>query len=1681
MKKFCSYLFKVRSMKKNSKTKAFCLVGIGLLQIYCGVFSLEMEYREQEDQNQRQGRVDEYLQIPTYIDVEKLCQQSTIILTTILIMGFCFPLTYFILGVMSNKKERNEKNQSTCLKLYTQLIDIYYWCLFQPLIQAQLEVILLNNQILNWDQMLEENYTNVALLFALSLFGLFVNTIMIISILLFFYQNINFRIDFLSCSNKQIMLNICILKIIIAIFNSIHIQSTSHYVSYLVILILFVLKLLENQFFGKERPSFYYYRLNQFYQHLMFSLLGVLLIFLIELLVLHLNYEVNDFLCIIIVIIFLNILGNIFQNKIILFYLMQDRISSQLILNKIYYLYQLNTSSVDKKYIIIGLIEKHLKKGCISKLERKQQNLDQQSDPLIDNNSIGYCYCQQHQFYDARRKVFVNSQKSKVQQNYKSFFRFEIQSLYEQCLIQNKDNHYIRFLYARHLFFSIQNKSQALLQMSILKQKFKKLSFFEKIDFHLLLMMMENKIKIQNSNSYRNYLDFEYVIEIEMIVKKIKIKIVDLIQNYLKYWNTINLEKIDESDLLKLDNKIQIGIYECEKLWSKINHYNKNFDIQQNEIKYLSKKPQWELLYLWYKRYILNQKMKGQVIDYNVTNHFQSNYCDEDSDSDYENHFLQAFDPKKVFHSMTSIIFAKENGNIVKFNEYSKQIFGVQGLININQIIPNSMIRNHMLRVKEFVEKGKTSSLYTRKKVLIQHHNSYLIPANKYLKISINQFMLLEFIVMIRPIQHESSGNYLVINEDWEIVQATKQLKNMFEQQFNLLLSCPKLLLYSQYQTLLEKDDYQLFQIQTNKHYALSKQQTTQSDLQRQKSMLNDNVFDEVDQDKQFTEQFIKEHEDDLDERQRLLNSNLQNQNEQYFQILIRIPMLYQRMQAEYFNLIINADKENFYDYPEDSIMKKQSIIIRNGRKKIVFNFKILVEKINFLKKIRLVSQLEVYRYLYRKYFCKADQLKKVIRVDAKIKLEKNQLIDKIQIIKINRFETFNNIKSKRQSMLLKGDVNRKTLRIQLQPKQQQFQNSISLKYTNMPSNKDIKTTQNENLSVNPFKYLINESQIKNDFNDSITQEISIKPDQNLFIKEDHNKIKKHLNKINYFKWTNRYFMVGMIFLTMLSFSYGPNVSYNDLYLLKANSSYTTVLVAQEISAVYNQLIDIALCNKNTTLCSNIISYTNINDKQDLFEQKIKFDISNVNQSFNQFYISRFNIKTIYSTILIEHDHEVHQQNLLEDIKNFQVLLQQFIISNLSEITFEFEYYQILQQDLMPGLYESLSQIQVQLLDQIYLEFDFRSLFFLVDMISGFMFLGTLMAINFFNVFKIIDYYQTMYSQIQYFDQSTIESVIKYYQKLRQCFNYFNDIQTYQTNNYISFQSEGLIKADVDYKMTMALKTTKFIVSDYWFKLKLRLMFLYFIFMFLLIVMALTYNIYMQKYAYELKIELSQNPFLFENTSPWAFTFSKELYIETFYDIHNIITEEYEEYLEQFVIDSLDTYSNRFESKQSSIDDYFYSDICKQLNLYNLSDCQNIADGILKRGLQQTYYLMATLFESQLDESKTKFTEISFDSIYNLNLLQPYIFESRKQMWTIWINNFQDIFSYYVITETQLIICFYIFSFLIYITTLELYYEQQLRLDYQKARSYYKRYFPNNILNEQKRIKAILKKLSLIG
>ncbi|CAD8108667.1 unnamed protein product [Paramecium sonneborni] len=218
-------------------------------------------------------------------------------------------------------------------------------------------------------------------------------------------------------------------------------------------------------------------------------------------------------------------------------------------------------------------------------------------------------------------------------------------------------------------------------------------------------------------------------------------------------------------------------------------------------------------------------------------------------------------------------------------------------------------------------------------------------------------------------------------------------------------------------------------------------------------------------------------------------------------------------------------------------------------------------------------------------------------------------------------------------------------------------------------------------------------------------------------------------------------------------------------------------------------------------------------------------------------------------------------------------------------------------------------------------------------------------------------------------------------------------------------------------------------------------------YLFLLILRAVTQNYYIQKYAYNLKLELSYNPFLFETTNHWVFPFDKAQYIESFYDIHQIRSYEFKEYLQQFVVESFNTDANSLQSKYL-IDDYIIQ-IFANYQILRIQHIQNIEDGRLKQSLQQTYYQMAIYLKANWMKVRPNILNnlliqsiIQIKLIINNYYLQPYIFASRKKLWLIWINDFQEIFSYFVITQTQLMqilnrICIQIFLFLIYFPRLK--------------------------------------------
>ena len=92
-------------------------------------------------------------------------------------------------------------------------------------------------------------------------------------------------------------------------------------------------------------------------------------------------------------ILFFNLLGSIIEKKIELYFLLKKCDNSSNLLNKLYYFKLLYRRETNHSQVIIGLLIKHLREGCISKAERKFLYSNDFREKVAKNDSIGYCYC----------------------------------------------------------------------------------------------------------------------------------------------------------------------------------------------------------------------------------------------------------------------------------------------------------------------------------------------------------------------------------------------------------------------------------------------------------------------------------------------------------------------------------------------------------------------------------------------------------------------------------------------------------------------------------------------------------------------------------------------------------------------------------------------------------------------------------------------------------------------------------------------------------------------------------------------------------------------------------------------------------------------------------------------------------------------------------------------------------------------------------------------------------------------------------------------------------------------------------------------------------------------------------------------------------------------------------------
>lgn len=140
---------------------------------------------------------------------------------------------------------------------------------------------------------------------------------------------------------------------------------------------------------------------------------------------------------------------------------------------------------------------------------------------------------------------------------------------------------------------------------------------------------------------------------------------------------------------------------------------------------------------------------------------------------------------KIVFDKKACILQCNDDPNalIINVNKQFTRIFGykredVVEKATISHLMPDIFSAVHPSIIQDYKINGKTSTLYSQKKVYCIHKSGVLFTAWKFVKLYVDMNGQSQFVVMIRPtdLNNEKKHDFIVINSDWEINGMTANL-----------------------------------------------------------------------------------------------------------------------------------------------------------------------------------------------------------------------------------------------------------------------------------------------------------------------------------------------------------------------------------------------------------------------------------------------------------------------------------------------------------------------------------------------------------------------------------------------------------------------------------------------------------------------------------------------------------------------------------------------------------------------------------------------------------------------------------------------------------------------------------------------------------------------------------------
>ncbi|CAD8181820.1 unnamed protein product [Paramecium pentaurelia] len=1680
--------FNIGKLKRPSYSYSIVLITITFCQLISGIFSKYYLIITYHYPNLQFSQSSQIISLIKYLDINSVIQENEIIIQILYWwLSTQNIVTYTLYGICYYQvKYQNKKNlmDQSSAKMLTQLLLIDQWITCQPTQLVYLNIVYCSTNL---------NCLNIAINTqiqqVLASCFLFIRFISQNIMILFFINHHCIKKDALSSGSRFILLYLEVFRILLNIQIAFPDMSQEFHVIFLIYLVLstciacFLFKISDFKLFISNR------NVRQVFKIFIFSLFGISIGLTINSISIHFKITQNDnsfSISIVSVILIIWIFYQFYFNQQIQ-HICQPALNGDDLIQKIF-----NLKSIAKQIHInhefgqadsfyLGIIFQHFTNQCPQ--EKKER-----------------CFCMMRSLYDPKKlKDIKNSQFSMLRQK-TLYLKYLIKTWYEIYLFNHPQDVNIRMNYAVFLYYQMNNQVQSQIQIKLTRTY--KLNLLQQFDLSKIEMQFQNEIIDNNSLSYQNELDFEYVIKIEQIIKSIEFNIRNFLDFSIKFWRQVKQKVIYEQDLWNLNQQIILTISKSDELWNQINKYkiiNRDKLIVKN---FLIRRPKWQFVYNWYYLYVLNKKIKQSMLEYCDSQNMMQQPVDEDSGSDNQNQIDQ-FSYLKPFNYTSAIFHTTQSGQIVNVSESAYDIFGFQQYNNINQLLPTTIIRNHQYGIEQFVQTGKSRSFYKKRKILALNNEKYLMPCKKYLKWHISPLSQIEYICMIRPIYRHQSVNYILVNNDWEIDCVSEQISEFLQPGLCLFLLCPKLLKYSYYSQFLTEEDLQLFKLKraknedtnqdsiidakfTNRKITIvptnyKNQYVQQQQTQDLVSMVLEDDTKNVEESPLWINDAL--HEEQQEEKDQLFRRFHKVVDEDHVKLTFRLPKKIKHLIDDYAEI-----KQEIFLNGLDQMtiksnkLKDQKIVKRNSAGKLIFDKRMLFSKLFQYQEYYYETLYNHFKTSFQKYCMTSRMLKTVIKIEASIRFTKNTIMDKYQIIKITNLNIIesqvldkkakavkllnrqNQVVRQRQSVF----QNHQSQHLQFFL-EQNFQQQIEQNYQKL-LHSNVQNSEVESYRNTTNRAFMSEDQVISDFNTQKITSLSLKTQNNIFIKEENNKPAKQDAQLNFFKILNRIFIFFLIIFNLIVLYQGPNVNQFELDELGLQSAMKQYDFLNIMIESYDKLLNAFYCQNN--ILSQITNQSDFyQDLQNSFNNQLS-EIKNLYQQSN------FVQKVYKSKNYDNNQSTIDLINLYtSNIGNLQLIDQNYDFDQ------QLDFFRTI---FIPFLFNYQSRNIYQIIDKLIQTYQTQDdICFTIIMTSTAIF-GFYLIYNIFNILKLIIQCQKVAKQLSYIEKTQVEESIKFYLNLKFQFSCISSQSGLIQNNYFQSTNQTIIKQMDEEEKSSNLKRQKqkqYEWSKRWKRIKVLMIIKYLFFMSMISFLSYFYFIHIMRFNNLMSNLLNSNYFTKETTQLLSLTLSKELFIYDFYNQTYIDIQNYKEIQSKYINNNAELQSDLYNTDIDEIDEIFNGNLCiATINLIvNFQYCDTYLNGALKYGLKSYNFLLSQMAQQLLNPEEGLYENTTIEKIFEFDQVNKFQRVGYNQAWKILGQRYSQNIDESAQLEIIYLSCSFTFTFVLFIVLFEISFFDQMLQIILEVRCFYKRYFSNNTIDRYKIIRAQLIQCKIIN